>query len=224
MERDVFLKLQSDRERDLFIEAFWKQRDPNTGTPENEFKTEHARRIAHANRYLGRDAPQPGWRTDRGRMYIILGEPRDIQRFEGKSSTYDAEIWFYQGLTDLGLPGGVQPGLLPGVRPRRVPALQPGRRRPAGPADGLHRHHGLRGRVQEAPGVRARAGRRLPVPHSRRDAGELRPAVDGLRHPHPARRIVRRPATSSRSTPRSSSSTRTSSRSSTRPTISKATA
>ncbi|MCK7477373.1 MAG: GWxTD domain-containing protein [Candidatus Moduliflexus flocculans] len=59
MERDVFLKLQSDRERDLFIEAFWKQRDPNTGTPENEFKTEHARRIAHANRYLGRDAPGP---------------------------------------------------------------------------------------------------------------------------------------------------------------------
>ncbi len=104
MERDVFLKLQSDRERDLFIEAFWKQRDPNTGTPENEFKTEHARRIAHANRYLGRDAPKPGWKTDRGRMYIILGEPRDIQRFEGKSSTYDAEIWFYQGLTDLGLP------------------------------------------------------------------------------------------------------------------------
>ena len=104
MERDVFLKLQSDRERDLFIEAFWKQRDPNTGTPENEFRTEHARRIAHANRYLGRDAPKPGWKTDRGRIYIILGEPRDTQRFEGKSSTYDAEIWFYQGLTDLGLP------------------------------------------------------------------------------------------------------------------------
>jgi len=105
-EREVFLKLQSDRERDLFIEAFWKQRDPVNGTLENEFKTEHYRRIAYADRYLGRDAPRPGWRTDRGRIHIILGEPMDIQRFAGKSSTYDAEIWFYQGLTDLGLPAG----------------------------------------------------------------------------------------------------------------------
>lgn len=103
-EREVFLKLQSDRERDLFIEAFWRQRDPTPGSEENEFKTEHFRRVAHANRYYGRDAPRPGWRTDRGRFYIILGEPRDIQRFEGKSQTYDAEVWFYQGKTDLGLP------------------------------------------------------------------------------------------------------------------------
>lgn len=106
IEREVFLKLQSDRERDMFIEAFWKQRDPIPETPENEFKTEHYRRVTYANRYLGRDAPRPGWRTDRGRIYIILGEPREIQRLEGKSSTYDAEIWFYQGKTDLGLPEG----------------------------------------------------------------------------------------------------------------------
>jgi len=106
MERDVFLKLQTDRERDMFIEAFWKQRDPTPGSPENEFKTEHFRRIAYADRYLGRDAPRPGWKTDRGRIYIILGEARDIQRFEGKSSTYDAEVWFYQGKTDMGLPAG----------------------------------------------------------------------------------------------------------------------
>jgi GWxTD domain-containing protein len=105
-ERDVFLKLQTDRERELFIEAFWKQRDAIPETPANEFKTEHYRRIAHVNRYLGRDAPRPGWRTDRGRFYILLGEPNDIQRFEGKSSTYDAEVWFYQGKTDLGLPAG----------------------------------------------------------------------------------------------------------------------
>jgi GWxTD domain-containing protein len=103
-EREVFQKLQTDRERDLFIEAFWKQRDPTPASAENEFKTEHYRRISYANRYLGRDAPRPGWRTDRGRYYIILGEPRDIQRFEGKSQTYDAEVWFYQGKTDLGLP------------------------------------------------------------------------------------------------------------------------
>ena len=106
VEREVFLKLQTDRERDLFIEAFWKQRDPTPGDPENEFKTEHHRRIDYANRYFGRDAPRPGWRTDRGRISIILGQPQDIQRFEQKSSTYDAEVWFYQGKTDLGLPAG----------------------------------------------------------------------------------------------------------------------
>jgi GWxTD domain-containing protein len=106
VEREVFLKLGSDRERDLFIEAFWKQRDPTPGTPENEFKTEHARRLAYADRYLGRDAPRPGRRTDRGRIYIILGEPGDKQNFVGKSSIYDTEVWFYQGKTDLGLPAG----------------------------------------------------------------------------------------------------------------------
>jgi GWxTD domain-containing protein len=105
-EREVFLKLQTDRERGLFIEAFWKQRDPTPGSEENEFRTEHFRRISYADRYYGRDAPRPGWRTDRGRFYIILGEPREIQTFEGKTRTYDAEIWFYQGKTDLGLPAG----------------------------------------------------------------------------------------------------------------------
>jgi GWxTD domain-containing protein len=105
-EKEVFQKLQTDRERDLFVEAFWKQRDPTPGTPENEFKTEHLRRLGYADRYFGRDAPRPGRRTDRGRFYIILGEPNDIQRFEGKSSTYDTEVWFYQGKSDLGLPPG----------------------------------------------------------------------------------------------------------------------
>jgi GWxTD domain-containing protein len=103
-ERSVFMKLRTDRERELFIEAFWKQRDPTPGTDENEFKTEHFRRIAYANRVLGRETSRPGWRTDRGRIYIILGEPQDIERYEGKSSTYDTEVWFYQGKTDLGLP------------------------------------------------------------------------------------------------------------------------
>jgi len=106
MEKEVFLKLKTDKERDLFIDAFWKQRDPTPGTPGNEFKTEHYRRINYANHFLGRETPIPGWKTDRGRMYIILGEPNDIQRFESKSETYPAEIWFYQGKTDVGLPPG----------------------------------------------------------------------------------------------------------------------
>lgn len=105
-EREVFLQLRSDRERELFIEAFWRQRDPNPTTPENEFKTEHYRRIKYANRYFGRDAARLGWKTDRGRVYIILGEPQDIHRYEGRSNIYDCEVWFYQGKTDLGLPPG----------------------------------------------------------------------------------------------------------------------
>jgi GWxTD domain-containing protein len=105
-EKEVFSKLENARDRDLFIEAFWKHRDPTPGTPENEFKTEHYRRIAHVNHFFGRTAPKPGWRTDRGRMYIILGEPNDIQRFEGRSQVYNSEVWFYQGKSELGLPPG----------------------------------------------------------------------------------------------------------------------
>ncbi len=103
LEREVFLQLATDRERDMFIEAFWKHRDPNPSTPENEFKTEHYRRINYANHFF-RESPKPGWMTDRGRMYIILGEPNDIQRFSGKTAIYPCEVWFYQGKTELGLP------------------------------------------------------------------------------------------------------------------------
>ncbi len=103
-ERSVFLKLQTDRERELFIEAFWKQRDPTPGTPENEFKAEHLRRISYADRTLGRETSRPGRKTDRGRIHIILGQPQDIEKYEGRATTYDTEVWFYQGKTDLGLP------------------------------------------------------------------------------------------------------------------------
>jgi len=106
LEKQVFEKLQTDRERDLFIEAFWKQRDPTPGTTENEFKTEHFRRINYANYYLGRQSPLPGWKTDRGRIYIILGEPNDIQHFDAGQETYPAEVWFYQNQAEAGLPAG----------------------------------------------------------------------------------------------------------------------
>ncbi len=106
LEKEVFLKLESDRERDQFIEAFWNQRDPTPGSPENEFRTEHYRRINHANHFFGRSAPIAGWRTDRGEIYIILGEPNDITRFTGETQVYNTEVWFYQGMTKYGLPPG----------------------------------------------------------------------------------------------------------------------
>ena len=106
VEREIFLQLQSDRERDLFIQAFWAQRDPSEGDAENEFKIEHLRRISYSNKYFGRATPKAGWRTDRGRMYIVLGPPNDIARYEGKNQVNNTEVWFYQGLSQVGLPPG----------------------------------------------------------------------------------------------------------------------
>ena len=105
-EKEVFQKLQSDREREFFMEAFWKQRDPTPGTPENEFRTEHYRRIQYANHTYGRSTVKPGWKTDRGRIYIILGDPRDIERYTGDAQIFNSEVWFFQGLTQYGLPTG----------------------------------------------------------------------------------------------------------------------
>lgn len=67
-EKDVFLQLETNWEREQFIEAFWKHRDLTTDTSENEFKTEHYRRINYANYTFGRDVPKPGWKTDRERI------------------------------------------------------------------------------------------------------------------------------------------------------------
>ena len=103
-EKDVFLSLETEEQRNLLIDAFWEKRDPYPATFENEFKTEHYRRIEHANEYLSRDAPMPGWRTDRGEYYIILGEPISIQRFDGLSDVVSSEIWYYNGDPQLGLP------------------------------------------------------------------------------------------------------------------------
>jgi GWxTD domain-containing protein len=103
-ERDIFLQLQTDREREIFIEAFWKQRDSSPGTPHNEFKEEHYRRLQYANEMYGRSTPLPGWRTDRGRIYIILGPPKNIETYDSVMNVYPTEIWFYLGDPALGLP------------------------------------------------------------------------------------------------------------------------
>ena len=103
-EREVFLTLETLEERDRFIEQFWRRRDPNPATPVNEFRQEHYRRYEYANTYLGRDTFRDGWQTDRGRFYILLGEPRDIQRFDGYAELNSAHLWFYQGDPRLGIP------------------------------------------------------------------------------------------------------------------------
>lgn len=103
-ERDVFLQLQTDRERDIFAEAFWKQRDPDPGTPRNEFQEEHYRRLEYANKVYGRSTPLPGWRTDRGRIHILLGPPRNIEQYSNVNGVHPVEIWFYLGDPAVGLP------------------------------------------------------------------------------------------------------------------------
>ncbi len=112
-ERSAFKQLSNDEERDNFIEAFWQRRDPTPDTIENEFKEEHYRRIAYANEHF--PAGIPGWRTDRGRIYIQYGPADEIEShpaggayqrpFEeggGETSTYPFEDWRYRYLEGIG--------------------------------------------------------------------------------------------------------------------------
>jgi GWxTD domain-containing protein len=100
-ERDVFLSLPDNRDRDIFIADFWLARDPTPGTPENEYRNEIQKRFDHANRYFA--AGRPGWMTDRGRVWIILGEPRSYDRFPGTTGIVPCEVWYYytDGTKDL---------------------------------------------------------------------------------------------------------------------------
>src|SRR3989304_421382 len=103
-EREAFLELETIGEWDAFIDAFWRRRDPDRLTPVNELKEEHYRRIEFANRELGRESPVPGWMTDRGRMYITLGEPDSRESFTGVGVLYPPELWFYLANRETGLP------------------------------------------------------------------------------------------------------------------------
>lgn len=103
-ERKVFLKLTNDRDRDAFIKIFWLQRDPTPGTPANEFKTEIEKRFAYVNDFFRRGSPRPGWMTDQGRIYMILGKPNSQERFDEKPGLYPVQVWYYYGDASLGLP------------------------------------------------------------------------------------------------------------------------
>jgi len=108
-EKDVFLGLPTEADRGQFIETFWKKRDPNPRTPENEYKLEYYRRIALANKFFGVGGI-PGWRTDRGRFYILLGPPKEIERDLSPSTSAltmsqgPKETWQYWDLPNPGLP------------------------------------------------------------------------------------------------------------------------
>ncbi|HYO82489.1 MAG TPA: GWxTD domain-containing protein, partial [Bryobacteraceae bacterium] len=112
-ERQAFKRLQTDDEKQQFIEQFWLRRDPTPDSSENEYKEEHYRRIAYANeRYA---SGIPGWKTDRGRIYITFGPPaeieshpsggtyeRPIEEGGGTTSTYPFEKWRYRWIEGIG--------------------------------------------------------------------------------------------------------------------------
>src|SRR6185436_11480942 len=112
-ERQSFKRLATDDERQSFIESFWLRRDPTPDSAENEFKEEHYRRIAYANERFASGIP--GWKTDRGRIYITFGPPaeieshpsggsyqRPIEEGGGTTSTYPFEIWRYRWIEGIG--------------------------------------------------------------------------------------------------------------------------
>lgn len=96
-ERELFLSLSTREERERAIEVFWDHRDPDRLTPENEFRVEHYRRLETAARRFGGGATRAGARTDRGRYYILLGEPQSVVQFVGSNEVVPCEIWFYNG-------------------------------------------------------------------------------------------------------------------------------
>jgi len=108
-ERTAFLQLSTSEEREQFIEQFWLRRSSNPDLPENDFKEEHYRRIAYANEHFASGIP--GWKTDRGRIYIIWGPPdeidshptggtydRPMEEGGGSTTTYAWESWRYRYL------------------------------------------------------------------------------------------------------------------------------
>jgi GWxTD domain-containing protein len=102
MEKDIFLKLTNNRDRDSFINLFWNLRDPTKGTPQNEYKDEHIKRFKYASRYF-RGGPGPGWRSDRGRIHIVLGPPLNVNEVI-KNELVPVLIWEYFGEPEKGLP------------------------------------------------------------------------------------------------------------------------
>jgi GWxTD domain-containing protein len=102
-ERNTFNQLQSNSEREIFIEQFWARRNPAPGAVENAFKAEHYRRIGYANEHFGSKAGTPGWKTDRGRIYITFGPPDEIDSHPVASAAKPPyEDWRYRFIEGIG--------------------------------------------------------------------------------------------------------------------------
>jgi GWxTD domain-containing protein len=91
-EKKIFHNLTTDEARERFIENFWEIRDPTPFTPDNEFKLEMEQRYEYVSKYL-KEGPIPGWETDRGRIYLMLGPPSEHQLNVLRRSTVIQ--WYY---------------------------------------------------------------------------------------------------------------------------------
>jgi GWxTD domain-containing protein len=107
-EKVLFLSLHTDEQRNRFIEDFWRARDTVPETVKNEFKEEHYLRIKYANEKLADDTPREGWRTDRGRIYILLGKPDDIYNKVSSNILYPVQVWDYRNVKMPGLPSSLR--------------------------------------------------------------------------------------------------------------------
>jgi GWxTD domain-containing protein len=103
-ERQVFLQLKNDTERNKFIHSFWKRRDTRPDTELNEFYRDYMERVRFADLHFGHDAPKPGHQTERGRFHLALGPPLERQRFVTESDLNPLELWHYRGEAKYGLP------------------------------------------------------------------------------------------------------------------------
>ena len=103
-EEDVFLRLESDFQRDEFMRRFWSIRDPSPGTPKNEYEEVFAERHEYVERHFGRQTPRAGRKTDQGRMYLLLGEPMNIKSLPNEAQAYPVEMWWYHANPRLGIP------------------------------------------------------------------------------------------------------------------------
>jgi GWxTD domain-containing protein len=94
-ERSLFQNLPTDQDRDKFMERFWEIRNPVPGSPTNRFKDEHYSRFAYAQQHFGKESATDGWRTDRGRIYILLGPPQQRMFHNTHQKLRPFEVWFY---------------------------------------------------------------------------------------------------------------------------------
>jgi len=110
-ERSDFEKLMTDQQRDNFIQEFWDRRNPDPGSTENSFKREHYRRLAYANQNFA--AGMPGYRSDRGRIYILYGMPDQREQHPGRTDIgipgsaplavlYPSDVWRYHFIRGVG--------------------------------------------------------------------------------------------------------------------------
>lgn len=103
-EKEVFLSLKTDKQREDFVRKFWLIRDPVPETSVNEFKVEYEKRWNYVNSHFSSPGKKDGWKTDMGRIYLLLGKPIEIQHFETYSQIYPCQLWLYRGDGNLGLP------------------------------------------------------------------------------------------------------------------------